>query len=74
MDLSNFWLLYISKVYLCDINFENGPKLDEVHVFTPGDDVTVFEIDGVRCGVAICNDTCFDEFIKIYRKLGNNVF
>lgn len=55
---------------LCDINFENGTKLDERSVFTPGDDVTVFKIDDIRCGLCICWDATYDEFIKIYRKLG----
>lgn len=59
---------------LCAINFENGTKLDEVSVFTPGDDVTVFKIDDIRCGLAICNDAVFDEFVKIYRKLGTELF
>lgn len=58
---------------LCDINFENGTHLDERSVFTPGDDVTLFKIDDIRCGVAICWDACYDEFIKIYRKLGVEV-
>lgn len=58
---------------MCDINFENGTKLDEVSVFTPGNDVTVFKIDDIRVGVAICWDACYDEFIKIYRKLGVEV-
>lgn len=62
------------KVNLCDINFQNGTKLDEVNVFTPGDDVTIFKIDDIRCGLAICNDAVFDEFVKIYRKLGVEVF
>ncbi|XP_055300674.1 omega-amidase NIT2-like [Sitodiplosis mosellana] len=61
------------KVNLCDINFESGTKLDEVSVFTPGDDVTLFKIDDIQCGVAICWDACYDEFIKIYRKLGVEV-
>lgn len=58
---------------LCDINFENGTKLDERSVFTPGDDVTVFKIDDIRCGLCICWDATYDEFIKIYRKLGCEV-
>lgn len=71
----NLHIFYADKqVNLCAINFENGTKLDEVSVFTPGDDVTVFKIDDIRCGLAICNDAVFDEFVKIYRKLGTELF
>lgn len=58
------------KVNLCDIKFENGTHLDEVNVFTPGDDITTFQIDDVKVGVCICWDACYDEFIKLYRKVG----
>ncbi|XP_055325892.1 omega-amidase NIT2-like [Sitodiplosis mosellana] len=61
------------KVNLCDIDFTNGTKLDEVNVFTPGDEVTIFKIDDIQCGLVICWDACYDEFIKIYRKLGVEV-
>lgn len=36
-------------------------------MLTPGNKPTIFEIDGVKCGVAICFDTTFEEFIKLYR-------
>lgn len=58
------------KVNLCDIKFENGTHLDEVSAFTPGDDITTFQIDDVKVGVCICWDACYDEFIKLYRKVG----
>lgn len=58
---------------LCEIDFPNGTKLDERSVFVPGDDVTTFKIDDIRCGVCICNDAVFDEYIKIYRKLGTEL-
>lgn len=57
------------KVHLCAIDFENGTKLDE-SAFTAGDDATVFQIDDIKCGVVVCNDAVFEEFVKIYRKLG----
>lgn len=44
--------------------------LNEASVLTAGDDVTTFDIDGIRFGVAICYDSSFDEFFKIYQKLG----
>lgn len=32
--------------------------------------MTTFEVNGIKCGVAICYDVCFGEFIKIYMKSG----
>lgn len=44
--------------------------LDEVSFLTPGDAVTTFDLDGIKCGVIICNDSRFDEFVRCYRKAG----
>lgn len=52
------------------MHFENGLDIDEVSTLTAGNDATTFEVDGVKCGVAICHDGSFDEFIKIYGKIG----
>ncbi len=32
--------------------------------FTPGEDMTIFTIDGVRCGIAVCYDIRFPEWIR----------
>ncbi|XP_031633152.1 omega-amidase NIT2-like [Contarinia nasturtii] len=56
------------KVHLCDIHFKNESDIVEVNRFTPGENTTTFEINGIKCGVAICYDAFFDEFIKTYRK------
>ena len=37
---------------------------DEEKVFTAGKSFSVFELDGVKCGVAICYDLRFPEFIR----------
>ena len=37
---------------------------DEGKIFTAGNKITTFEIDGVKCGVAICYDIRFPEFIR----------
>jgi len=37
---------------------------DEGKVFTAGKNFATFEIDGVRCGIAICYDLRFPEFIR----------
>lgn len=45
-------------------------KFTESSVLTPGNQVTTFQIDGVKCGLAICYDMYFEEFAKLYRKTG----
>lgn len=57
------------QVHLCDIHFDES-DIVEVNKFTPGENTTIFEVNGIKCGVAICYDACFDEFIKTYRKSG----
>lgn len=32
--------------------------------------MTVFEVNGIKCGVAICYDAFFEEFIRMYMKTG----
>lgn len=38
--------------------------MEEHHFFHPGDHASVFELDGVRCGAAICYDIRFPEWIR----------
>jgi len=58
------------KVHLCDSHFENGDEIVEVGRFSPGNDMTTFEVNGIKCGVAICYDAFFEEFIKMYMMTG----
>lgn len=44
--------------------------IDEVSTLTAGNDITTFQVDDVKCGVAICYDSTFDEFVKLYGKVG----
>lgn len=37
----------------------------EDKIFTPGDKMTTFELDGVKCAVAICYDVRFVEWIRM---------
>ena len=37
---------------------------DEGKIFTAGNKLSTFELDGVKCGVAICYDLRFPEFIR----------
>lgn len=45
----------------------------EHKIFTPGDKVVTFELDGVKCGVAICYDVRFVEWIRMYALSGIEV-
>jgi predicted amidohydrolase len=36
--------------------------------YTPGNHFTVFEIDGLRCGLLICHDFRYDELYREYKK------
>lgn len=58
------------QVHLCDVHFEDGMKIVEVGKLTPGNDITTFDVNGFKCGIAICYDSCFDEYIKLYGKVG----
>lgn len=42
----------------------------EVNKFEPGNEITTFNVKGFKCGLAICYDAFFDEFIKIYGREG----
>lgn len=52
------------KVHLFDINVQGGQRFCESDVFTPGEDVTVFEADGHRFGLCICFDIRFPELFR----------
>lgn len=41
--------------------------------FTPGDEIATFELDGAKCGVAICHDISFPEWIRLYALAGVEV-
>lgn len=60
------------QAHLCDCHLENGVDVVEVGTLSPGDDITTFRIHGFKCGIAICYDGCFDEFIKLYGRAGIN--
>lgn len=55
---------------MCDIHLENEIDIVEVDKLTAGNDITTFQVNGFKCGVAICYDANFDEFVKLYGKAG----
>lgn len=62
------------KIHLfnIDIDEENdgGVKFNEALVLSPGNDITIVEIDNHKVGLGICHDKRFDELARIYRNLG----
>lgn len=58
------------KAHLCDIHLENVIDIVEVDKLTPGNQLATFELNGFKCGIAICYDAMFDEYIKHYGKAG----
>lgn len=52
------------KVHLFDIDVQGGQRFFESEVFTPGDDITLFEADGYRFGLCICFDIRFPEIFR----------
>lgn len=55
---------------MCDIRLENGFDIVEVDKLTAGSDITTFQVNDFKCGIAICYDANFDEFVKIYGQAG----
>ena len=51
----------------------NYQVFDERRYFTPGDGVGVFEIEGLRVGLLICEDAWFDEPARLARDAGAQV-
>ncbi|MGE4527471.1 MAG: nitrilase-related carbon-nitrogen hydrolase [Rhodospirillaceae bacterium] len=54
-----------TKVHLCQT-----PPVDEMLHFEAGDAPVVVDIDGWRCGLAICYDLRFPALFQAYRRLG----
>ena len=48
----------------------NYQVFDERRYFTPGDDVCVFEVEGIRVGLLICEDAWFDQPALLTRQAG----
>ena len=56
-----------------DIDVEGVHKFTESSALTPGNKLTTFTVDGVKCGLGICYDIYLEEFAKCYRKAGCQV-
>lgn len=55
---------------MCNYHSEEGVDIVEVGIFTPGDDIATFEVNGFKCGIEICYDVHYEELAKTYRRAG----
>ncbi len=61
------------KMHLFDIDIEGGQYFKESDTFTPGNDVTVFDTEFGRMGVAVCYDIRFPELSRLMAVEGAQV-
>jgi len=53
------------KMHMFDISFNDGQVFKESDTFTPGDDITLFDLKGMRFGLCICFDMRFPELSRL---------
>lgn len=63
------------QIHLFDMDVEasehgDAVKFKESDVFTPGDSLTILDVEGFKIGICICFDIRFEELGRIYRKNG----
>lgn len=61
------------KMHLFDIDVEGGQYFKESDTFTPGKDVTVFDTEFCKIGLAICYDIRFPELSRLMAVEGAEV-
>lgn len=61
------------KMHLFDIDIEGGQYFKESDTFTPGRDVTVFDTEFCKIGLAICYDIRFPELSRLMAVEGAEV-
>lgn len=61
------------KMHLFDIDIPGGITFKESDVLSPGNELAMFEIDGVKVGLGICYDLRFEELAKLYRVKGAEI-
>lgn len=71
-----------NSAYIFDRSGKELGRYDKTHLFSPmgeheffaaGDHVTTFELDGVRCGIIICYDIRFPEWVRTIALKGIDV-
>jgi omega-amidase len=62
------------KMHLFDINLPNEITFKESEIITAGNNITVFETDLAKIGVAICYDIRFPELFRLMTMKGAELF
>ncbi|XP_030762381.1 omega-amidase NIT2 [Sitophilus oryzae] len=55
------------KMHLFDIDIPNGITFKESDVLAAGNNLSSFEVNGIKVGLGICYDLRFEELAKLYR-------
>lgn len=61
------------KMHLFEARLDNGVTIRESDTFAAGSSPVLVEIDGWRCGLAICYDLRFPELFRHYSHRGANI-
>lgn len=61
------------KMHLFDVEFDGGQHFRESDTFTPGEEVTVFDFEGITFGLCICFDFRFPELSRLMALRGAQV-
>jgi predicted amidohydrolase len=61
------------KMHLFDIDIQNGQYFMESETLTAGDDITVFDTEFGKMGVAICYDVRFPELARLMAERGAKI-
>lgn len=59
-----------TQIHLFDIDVKGGIRFKESDALTPGNTLSILNLDGFKIGLGICYDIRFDELARIYRNNG----
>ncbi len=62
------------KIHLFEAYLDDGKVIREHDLYRAGDTPTLAEVEGWRCGLAICYDLRFPELFRRYADLGAHLF
>lgn len=63
----------LEQFHLTNAKLENICGIEVLSIAFDNNQVTTFPLDTVKCGVAICYDINFDDFIKFGQMEGNHI-
>lgn len=74
LDRSGAPQAFYRKIHLFEARLDDGRKISEHAVFNAGTRPVLIDIEGWRCGLAICYDIRFPELFRCYAMAGAHVF